>query len=68
MGDLGWSKNHFIARLEYQSLGLSARHFVKFLIANFQVEEYLEMMNDRNSTPVGILESFHTTQLKCLNN
>lgn len=32
--------NKFVARFKYMRPGANAKHFVKFLVANFTVEEY----------------------------
>lgn len=48
----------FIARFKYRKPASCAKHFVKFLIANFTVEEFFKIkLLDKNATPIGILET-----------
>jgi len=46
--------NHFIARFKYGSGKAKATHFMKFLIKNFTVEEYLGAMA-LGKSPIPIL-------------
>lgn len=48
-------KRFFIARFKYNSPAMSAKHFVKFLIANFTIEEYIEA--EKQSSPLKVLEA-----------
>jgi hypothetical protein len=67
----------FIARFKYGRPTACARHFVKFLVANFTVEEYFEALTKpliidgkvigRSMAPMEVLETkgyidFNTTQ------
>lgn len=46
----------FVARFKYGKAATTAKHFVKFLINNFTVEEYFGRL-DAGETPMRILES-----------
>lgn len=44
----------FLARFKYANPGRSAKHFIKFLVANFTPEEFFEQV--KSSAPVTVLE------------
>ncbi len=46
--------NKFVARFKYHRPAANANHFVKFLIANFTVEEYFAAL-DAGKAPAEIL-------------
>ncbi len=48
-------EGRFVGRFKYKSPKANANHFVKFLIANFSVEEYFEK-RDAGMAPSKILE------------
>jgi hypothetical protein len=60
-GDERWvmfgPNRRFVARFKYMRPGTNARHFVKFLIANFTVEEYFEMLEVKRMAPAEILRT-----------
>lgn len=49
-------KGEFVARFSYANAAASARHFVKFLIKNFTVEEYFAA-RATGTSPLPILEA-----------
>ncbi len=47
----------FVGRFKYMRPGANAKAFVKFLIANFTVEEYFELLEVKRMAPAEILRT-----------
>jgi hypothetical protein len=47
----------FVARFKYSRPGENSRDFVKFLIANFTVEEYFEIVDTQRMAPAEALRT-----------
>ena len=59
--DMGYGKvryviynGEFVVRFKYGKTATTAKRFVKFLMANFTVEEYFEKL--KNSTPYDVVK------------
>lgn len=47
----------FVGRFKYMRPGANSKSFVKFLIANFTVEEYFDMLEVKGMAPAEILRT-----------
>lgn len=62
--DMGWGSERwvkydgrFVGRFKYHRPAANARHFVKFLVANFTVEEFFALVEEGNMAPAKALET-----------